>query len=155
MQILAENAMRCAPSSKPPTTPTCLAAHDRHLTQPGRREVPVHRAGVGQALPIDAESADARAALPGRHPPLPGLRPAARAGNLRRAAPGRERGRGLSEAALARRLGLDPGTVAAWERGEVRRPYPRIRRVFEHWLSPARVGWRALCDLRLACALRS
>jgi transcriptional regulator with XRE-family HTH domain len=42
---------------------------------------------------------------------------------------------GLSERELARRLGLDPGTLAAWERDEVRRPYPRIRRVFERWLS--------------------
>jgi DNA-binding XRE family transcriptional regulator len=41
---------------------------------------------------------------------------------------------GLSERELARRLGLDPGTLAAWERDEVRRPYPRIRRVFERWL---------------------
>jgi transcriptional regulator with XRE-family HTH domain len=42
---------------------------------------------------------------------------------------------GLSERELARRLGLDPGTLAAWERDEVRRPYPRIRRVFEGWLA--------------------
>ena len=41
---------------------------------------------------------------------------------------------GLSEEALARQLGLDPGTLAAWERDEVRRPYPRIRRVFEGYL---------------------
>jgi transcriptional regulator with XRE-family HTH domain len=52
---------------------------------------------------------------------------------------------GLSERELARRLGLDPGTVAAWERDEVRRPYPRIRRVFERWLTsweqaPHKVG---------------
>ena len=42
---------------------------------------------------------------------------------------------GLSEEALARQLGLDPGTVGAWARGEVRRPYPRIRRVFERYLA--------------------
>jgi helix-turn-helix protein len=42
---------------------------------------------------------------------------------------------GLSEEALARQLGLDPGTVAAWERDEVRRPYPRSRRIFERWLA--------------------
>jgi DNA-binding XRE family transcriptional regulator len=41
---------------------------------------------------------------------------------------------GLSEETLARQLGLDPGTLAAWERDEVRRPYPRIRRIFERWL---------------------
>jgi transcriptional regulator with XRE-family HTH domain len=43
-------------------------------------------------------------------------------------------GEGLSEEALARRLGLDPGTLAAWERDEVSRPYPRIRRAFERYL---------------------
>ncbi|HXO43717.1 MAG TPA: helix-turn-helix transcriptional regulator [Thermoanaerobaculia bacterium] len=42
---------------------------------------------------------------------------------------------GLSEATLARRLGLDPGTVAVWERDNVRRPYPRVRRVFERYLA--------------------
>jgi transcriptional regulator with XRE-family HTH domain len=41
---------------------------------------------------------------------------------------------GLSEEALARRLGLDPGTVVAWERGEVGRAYSRIWRVFERYL---------------------
>ncbi|HLX07981.1 MAG TPA: helix-turn-helix transcriptional regulator [Thermoanaerobaculia bacterium] len=41
---------------------------------------------------------------------------------------------GISERELARRLGLDPGTLAAWERDKVRRPYPHIRRVFERYL---------------------
>jgi transcriptional regulator with XRE-family HTH domain len=41
---------------------------------------------------------------------------------------------GLSVAAFARRLGLDPGTEGAWERDDIRRPYPRIRAVFERWL---------------------
>jgi DNA-binding XRE family transcriptional regulator len=45
---------------------------------------------------------------------------------------------GLSEEALARKLGLDPGTVAAWERDEVSRPYPRIRAVLERWLASLR-----------------
>ena len=45
---------------------------------------------------------------------------------------------GLSEAALARRLGLDPGMVGVWERSEVQRPYPRIRAVFERWLASLR-----------------
>jgi len=39
------------------------------------------------------------------------------------------------EKALAGRLGLDHGTVGAWERDEVSRPSPRIRRVFERWLA--------------------
>jgi transcriptional regulator with XRE-family HTH domain len=42
---------------------------------------------------------------------------------------------GLSEEALARRLGFDPGTVAAWERDEIQRPYPHIRAVFERFLA--------------------
>ena len=41
---------------------------------------------------------------------------------------------GLTERELARQLGLDPSTVSAWERGEVRRPYPRFRRIFERYL---------------------
>lgn len=57
--------------------------------------------------------------------------PATFGGSLRVA----REGAGLSEEALARRLGLDPGTLAAWERDEVRRPYPRIRRLFERWLA--------------------
>ena len=46
---------------------------------------------------------------------------------------------GLSHRELARRLGLDPGTVTAWEGDQVRRPYPRIRLVFERWLASVRV----------------
>ena len=56
--------------------------------------------------------------------------PASLGGRIRAA----REGEGLSEEVLARRLGLDPGTVAAWERDEVQRPYPRIRRVFEGYL---------------------
>jgi transcriptional regulator with XRE-family HTH domain len=50
-------------------------------------------------------------------------------------------GAGLSERELARRLGLDPGTVAAWERDEVRRPFPRIRRVFEQYVARDKQKW--------------
>ncbi len=47
--------------------------------------------------------------------------------------------KGLSKRELGGRLGLDPGTVGAWERGELRRPHPRMRRIFERWIaSPAR-----------------
>jgi ribosome-binding protein aMBF1 (putative translation factor) len=42
---------------------------------------------------------------------------------------------GLSERELARTLGLDPGTVGAWEGDQVSRPYPRIRRLFERYLA--------------------
>ena len=42
---------------------------------------------------------------------------------------------GLSKRELARRLGLDSGTVGAWERRAARRPAPRIRRIFERWLA--------------------
>jgi transcriptional regulator with XRE-family HTH domain len=44
-------------------------------------------------------------------------------------------GKGLSEQALARRLGLDPSTVCVWERDAVRRPYPHIRQTFERYLA--------------------
>jgi ribosome-binding protein aMBF1 (putative translation factor) len=46
---------------------------------------------------------------------------------------------GLTERDLARQLGLDSSTVSAWERDEIRHPYPRIRRVFEHWLAAMEV----------------
>ena len=41
---------------------------------------------------------------------------------------------GLSERELARQLGLDPATVGAWERDAVRRPFPRIRAIFERYM---------------------
>jgi transcriptional regulator with XRE-family HTH domain len=47
----------------------------------------------------------------------------------------RREAEGLSEEALARRLGLDSSTVSVWERGEVSRPYPRIKAIFERWLA--------------------
>jgi transcriptional regulator with XRE-family HTH domain len=65
--------------------------------------------------------------------------PAAFGGRLRAA----REAEGLSHRELARRLGLDPGTVAAWERDEIRRPYPRIRRVLERWLASVRVPPRS------------
>jgi transcriptional regulator with XRE-family HTH domain len=46
---------------------------------------------------------------------------------------------GLTERDLARRLGLDPSTVSAWERDAIRHPYPRIRAVFERWLAAMEV----------------
>lgn len=46
----------------------------------------------------------------------------------------RREGDGLTQEDLARRLGLDPSTVAAWEADGVVRPYPRIRRVFETYV---------------------
>jgi len=42
---------------------------------------------------------------------------------------------GLSARELARRLGLDPGTLAAWETDAVPRFRPRIQRVFERYLA--------------------
>lgn len=41
---------------------------------------------------------------------------------------------GLSQDDLALQLHLDPTTVSDWERGEVRRPYPRLRRLFEEYV---------------------
>lgn len=46
----------------------------------------------------------------------------------------RER-RGLSQAALAEQLGLNASTVTAWERGRVRKLFPKIRRRFEEFLA--------------------
>ena len=46
----------------------------------------------------------------------------------------RER-QGLSQAALAERLGLNVSTVVAWERGRVRKLFPKIRRRFEAFLA--------------------
>jgi site-specific DNA recombinase len=61
----------------------------------------------------------------------PGPEPESLAGRIRTA----REAEGLVEEALARQLGLEPGTVAAWERDEVRRPYPHIRQVFERWFA--------------------
>ena len=45
----------------------------------------------------------------------------------------RER-QGLSQAALAERLGLNVSTIVAWERGRVRKLFPKVRRRFEEFL---------------------
>ena len=42
---------------------------------------------------------------------------------------------GLSQAALAAKLGLNTSTVNAWERGRVRKLFPTVRRRFEEFLS--------------------
>jgi transcriptional regulator with XRE-family HTH domain len=46
----------------------------------------------------------------------------------------RER-QGLSQEALAAKLGLSPLTVNRWERGRVRKPVPEVRRRFEEFLA--------------------
>lgn len=46
----------------------------------------------------------------------------------------RER-QGLSQAALAEKLGLNVSTVVAWERGRVRKLFPKVRRRFEAFLT--------------------
>jgi transcriptional regulator with XRE-family HTH domain len=45
----------------------------------------------------------------------------------------RER-QGLSQAALAEKLGLNPSTVVAWERGRVRKLFPKVRQRFEEYV---------------------
>lgn len=45
----------------------------------------------------------------------------------------RER-QGLSQEALAGKLGLNVSTVVAWERGRVRKLFPRIARLFEDFV---------------------
>ncbi len=47
------------------------------------------------------------------------------------------RRQGISQEELARRLGIDPSTVAAWEAGTVKRPYPRFVRLFEGYVESA------------------
>jgi transcriptional regulator with XRE-family HTH domain len=44
------------------------------------------------------------------------------------------RRQGISQRELARRLGLDPVTVWAWEAGRVQRLYPRLTRLFEEYV---------------------
>ena len=46
----------------------------------------------------------------------------------------RER-QGLSRVALADKLGLNASTVTAWERGRVRKLFPKVRRRFEAFLA--------------------
>lgn len=46
----------------------------------------------------------------------------------------RER-KGLTQKALAERLGLNDSTVTAWERGRVRRPFPKVLSRFEEFLA--------------------
>jgi transcriptional regulator with XRE-family HTH domain len=44
------------------------------------------------------------------------------------------RRQGLSLRELARRLGLDPGTVEAWETGAIVKPFARIAEIFERYV---------------------
>jgi transcriptional regulator with XRE-family HTH domain len=46
----------------------------------------------------------------------------------------RER-QGLSQVALAAKLGLNASTVVAWERGRVRLAFPKVRKRFEEFLA--------------------
>lgn len=41
---------------------------------------------------------------------------------------------GISQRELARKLGLDPSTVQAWEANQVRKPYPRTVSSFEEYV---------------------
>jgi transcriptional regulator with XRE-family HTH domain len=46
----------------------------------------------------------------------------------------RER-QGLSQAALAENLGLNVSTIVAWERGRVRKLFPKVKERFEEFLA--------------------
>jgi transcriptional regulator with XRE-family HTH domain len=46
----------------------------------------------------------------------------------------RREGLGLSQVALAQRLGVNASTVVAWERGRRKKLFPRIRQRFEDFL---------------------
>jgi transcriptional regulator with XRE-family HTH domain len=58
----------------------------------------------------------------------------------------RER-QGLSQEALGEKLGLNRSTVTAWERGRVRKLFPKVRRRFEEFLA----GAEAPASLQDAC----
>jgi DNA-binding XRE family transcriptional regulator len=47
------------------------------------------------------------------------------------------RGQGISQGELARRLGIDPSTVTAWEAGTVEKPFARFARLFEKYVESA------------------
>jgi transcriptional regulator with XRE-family HTH domain len=47
---------------------------------------------------------------------------------------------GLSQRELARKLGLDPATVHAWEAGTVRKRYPRLACLFKSYVESSGVG---------------
>ena len=47
----------------------------------------------------------------------------------------RREGLGLSQVALAARLGLNASTVVAWERGRIRLAFPKVRKRFEEFLA--------------------
>lgn len=42
---------------------------------------------------------------------------------------------GWSKKQLARHLGVDPSTVATWEAGRVKQPYPSYTALFEGWVA--------------------
>lgn len=47
------------------------------------------------------------------------------------------RRQGISQRELARRLGIDPSTVTAWEAGTVEKLFPRFVRLFEEYVRSA------------------
>jgi transcriptional regulator with XRE-family HTH domain len=64
-----------------------------------------------------------------------GYDPRERSGSLGARIRARREGQGLSQEVLAERLGVNPSTVRAWERGEVRRLFPTVRMRFEEFLA--------------------
>jgi transcriptional regulator with XRE-family HTH domain len=71
--------------------------------------------------------------LAGDHPLL-GYDPSPEPQSLGERIRSARRQQGISQRELAQKLGLDPSTVEAWERGEVRKLYPQFLRLFEEYV---------------------
>ncbi len=64
-----------------------------------------------------------------------GYDPREESGSLGERIRAQREGQGLSQEVLAERLGLNPSTVRAWERGEVKKLFPTVRMRFEEFLA--------------------
>lgn len=64
-----------------------------------------------------------------------GYDPREESGTLGERIRARREGQGFSQEVLAEKLGLNPSTVVAWERGEVRKLFPTVQRRFEEFLA--------------------
>lgn len=64
-----------------------------------------------------------------------GYDPREESGSLGERIRARRERQGLSQVALAAKLGLNPSTVVSWERGRVRLAFPKVRKRFEEFLA--------------------
>ena len=113
------------PKPFPPSPEPCRQRHRRRRPGKGPADVPVYLVGRHQFGLVRFFPAVIR--FLGYDPSPPSVSLAERI----QAARWRE---GISQRELARKLGLDPSTVQAWEAGQVRRRYPRLVRLFEEYV---------------------